>query len=178
MQRRMGGTALSSQGQTAHDRRISDSSRQRRSDPEESQPSGGGQTRGEIMNALNRWMPIWQAAAAAPAPPPPQAAPLAPPYRGGKAAVADTVGNLPICIISDKDAERLAKLKAECVICLNGFALGDEVKTMPCMHSFHTECLDLWLSSSALCPVCKYDLATLHPSLKTCSTDNKTPCSA
>ena len=29
---------------------------------------------------------------------------------------------------------------------------------MPCLHFFHTECIDKWLCNSRLCPICKFDI--------------------
>lgn len=43
----------------------------------------------------------------------------------------------------------------ECRICLLEYEDGEEVKTLPCMHRFHSECIDRWLAESRQCPVCK-----------------------
>lgn len=45
--------------------------------------------------------------------------------------------------------------KETCPICLDAFAAGDAVKTTPCLHQFHSECIDRWLLQKAECPVCK-----------------------
>ncbi|KAG1459813.1 hypothetical protein G6F46_006018 [Rhizopus delemar] len=45
-----------------------------------------------------------------------------------------------------------------CVICLDEFNMGEEVRKLPCGHEFHTECIDPWLTvKSASCPLCKYN---------------------
>ncbi|KAG2215002.1 hypothetical protein INT46_010813 [Mucor plumbeus] len=45
-----------------------------------------------------------------------------------------------------------------CVICLDEFALGDQVRKLPCGHEYHCECIDPWLTiKSASCPLCKHD---------------------
>jgi hypothetical protein len=41
-----------------------------------------------------------------------------------------------------------------CSVCL-GSLEEDEVKTLPCLHVFHTGCIDPWLRQSVLCPTCK-----------------------
>lgn len=45
-----------------------------------------------------------------------------------------------------------------CVICLEAFKMGDEVRELPCHHEYHTMCIDPWLTSkSCECPLCKFD---------------------
>lgn len=43
-----------------------------------------------------------------------------------------------------------------CAVCLEPYAAGQRVRTVPCFHSFHAACLDPWLSNKASCPVCKF----------------------
>lgn len=44
----------------------------------------------------------------------------------------------------------------ECSICLEPFRKDDLVKVTPCNHSFHSKCIDPWLTKhSTLCPVCR-----------------------
>jgi hypothetical protein len=43
-----------------------------------------------------------------------------------------------------------------CAVCLEAYAANDEVRTIPCFHTFHTRCIDPWLSQKAVCPVCKH----------------------
>jgi len=42
-----------------------------------------------------------------------------------------------------------------CRVCLLDYEDGDLVKTLPCMHRFHSECIDKWLATHRTCPVCK-----------------------
>jgi len=48
--------------------------------------------------------------------------------------------------------------ESECPVCFAGYDVGDELRTLPCMHIFHVECIDRWLTSgreaSCTCPVC------------------------
>ena len=42
-----------------------------------------------------------------------------------------------------------------CNICLAPYEVGDELRTVKCMHKFHKLCIDRWLRMNAVCPVCK-----------------------
>jgi len=45
-----------------------------------------------------------------------------------------------------------------CCICMDAFKSTDEVRTLPCMHIFHTNCIDKWLLRNRTCPICKFDI--------------------
>ncbi|XP_063588190.1 uncharacterized protein LOC134765451 [Penaeus indicus] len=47
-----------------------------------------------------------------------------------------------------------SKKSGECVICMIDFTVGDRVRYLPCMHTYHTECIDDWLMRSFTCPSC------------------------
>ncbi|CAG9328676.1 unnamed protein product [Blepharisma stoltei] len=49
---------------------------------------------------------------------------------------------------------------AKCMVCLCGYEIGEEVRTLPCFHMFHVRCVDEWLRRSALCPLCKTSIDT------------------
>ena len=43
-----------------------------------------------------------------------------------------------------------------CAVCLSEFEEGEELRTLPeCLHSFHVQCIDMWLFSHATCPICR-----------------------
>ena len=44
-----------------------------------------------------------------------------------------------------------------CPICLEPFVVNDTVRTIPCFHAFHKDCIDPWLAQKAICPVCKHN---------------------
>ena len=55
----------------------------------------------------------------------------------------------------DNDDEGYRK----CMVCLIEYEEGEELRTMPCMHFFHKECIDKWLlERGSTCPICKFNI--------------------
>eukprot|EP01060_Flectonema_neradi_P001130 TRINITY_DN10677_c0_g2_i2.p1 TRINITY_DN10677_c0_g2~~TRINITY_DN10677_c0_g2_i2.p1 ORF type:complete len:201 (+),score=41.00 TRINITY_DN10677_c0_g2_i2:131-733(+) len=49
--------------------------------------------------------------------------------------------------------------KCNCSICLSPFKVRQNLKKLPCSHTFHSQCLDRWLSEyNKFCPLCKYSI--------------------
>ncbi|XBH84309.1 hypothetical protein VPH35_072526 [Triticum aestivum] len=46
----------------------------------------------------------------------------------------------------------------ECVVCLESFKEGDDIRKLPCSHGFHSCCISDWLRVSCLCPQCRFAL--------------------
>ena len=44
---------------------------------------------------------------------------------------------------------------AECAVCLGEFRPDEGCRILPCMHCFHTACIDKWLARVESCPTCK-----------------------
>lgn len=61
---------------------------------------------------------------------------------------------LPSVAYSDPRAERRASVNRECVICMLDFTTGDRVKLLPCLHIYHSKCIQDWLHRSFTCPTC------------------------
>ena len=76
-------------------------------------------------------------------------------FRGVPAA-ASAVASLPeTTVTAGGDGE-----ETSCAVCLEGYTASDALRTMPCAHAFHGECIVEWLSVSSFCPLCRFRLPT------------------
>jgi len=74
-------------------------------------------------------------------------------------------GNIALQVTSDEALESMgvwhfspssAADERQCHICLEDFADEDELRALPCKHSFHVDCVDAWLKQkSNSCPTCR-----------------------
>jgi len=46
----------------------------------------------------------------------------------------------------------------KCMVCMEEFAAGESLRSLPCMHRYHMNCIDEWLARSRECPICKRDI--------------------
>lgn len=56
------------------------------------------------------------------------------------------------------DQHRSRTNMQQCMVCLELFQQGEELRVLPCFHYFHRVCIDQWLCRVAECPVCKHDI--------------------
>ncbi|CAI9111065.1 OLC1v1011200C1 [Oldenlandia corymbosa var. corymbosa] len=44
----------------------------------------------------------------------------------------------------------------DCAVCLENFRAGEKCRLLPiCRHSFHSDCVDIWLLRKPVCPICR-----------------------
>ncbi|GFP93578.1 E3 ubiquitin-protein ligase sdir1 [Phtheirospermum japonicum] len=43
-----------------------------------------------------------------------------------------------------------------CSVCLEQVNDGELIRSLPCLHQFHVNCIDPWLRQQGTCPVCKF----------------------
>jgi hypothetical protein len=47
----------------------------------------------------------------------------------------------------------------QCHICLTEYEDGEQIRTLPCKHEFHLQCVDKWLKEiHRVCPLCRGDV--------------------
>ncbi|KAF8396802.1 hypothetical protein HHK36_018435 [Tetracentron sinense] len=43
-----------------------------------------------------------------------------------------------------------------CSVCLEQVNIGELIRSLPCLHQYHANCIDPWLRQQGTCPVCKF----------------------
>ncbi|KAA0201701.1 hypothetical protein HAZT_HAZT005072 [Hyalella azteca] len=68
------------------------------------------------------------------------------------------------------------KVGAEkCTVCLSDYENDENVRRLPCLHLFHTACIDQWLATSKRCPICRVDIEQHNAKLDCDTLDEPTP---
>jgi len=44
----------------------------------------------------------------------------------------------------------------KCVVCLEDYSFGETITLLDCLHTYHSLCIDQWLTRSQLCPICRF----------------------
>ncbi|KAK9176920.1 hypothetical protein WN944_028939 [Citrus x changshan-huyou] len=68
------------------------------------------------------------------------------------------IKTIPLSLFTAKNKTTSKALREarDCAVCLLEFEENDYVRTLPgCSHSFHVDCIDIWLRSHANCPLCR-----------------------
>ncbi|XP_021838959.1 E3 ubiquitin-protein ligase SDIR1 isoform X2 [Spinacia oleracea] len=47
-----------------------------------------------------------------------------------------------------------------CSVCLEQVNVGELIRSLPCLHQYHANCIDPWLRQQGTCPVCKFKVGT------------------
>ncbi|KAG5235036.1 hypothetical protein OIU76_026265 [Salix suchowensis] len=80
---------------------------------------------------------------------------IEPPKRGLDPLV---ISSLPVFTYKLAEQTDHGEPVDECSICLGTIVEGDSVRVLPnCKHTFHVECIDIWLGSHSTCPICRTD---------------------
>ncbi|KAH7690370.1 E3 ubiquitin-protein ligase RNF38/44 protein [Dioscorea alata] len=91
------------------------------------------------------------------------------------------IQSLPILRFSKSSSSSSSN---QCSICLTDFQPNEHLRLLPsCSHSFHIDCIDIWLQSHPNCPLCRslilsqdfHRTPTMHPQLTTSSSPSSPP---
>jgi hypothetical protein len=64
----------------------------------------------------------------------------------------------------EKADDRIDEEEApSCAICMQEYKIDEEIRTLPCKHEFHCECVDKWLPMKKICPLCRHDITKKAP---------------
>jgi len=69
----------------------------------------------------------------------------------------ETIEALPTRVF-DGSRDEGGDSDGKCQICMEEFAEGDELRTLPCFHLFHSACVDQWLKVNCICPTCRHKI--------------------
>ena len=74
----------------------------------------------------------------------------------------ELINNLPVFKVDEKFMEKSQKEDnkienfEKCVICMEKYKINEDIKTLPCFHIFHKDCIEQWLKAGKdTCPICK-----------------------
>lgn len=77
-----------------------------------------------------------------------------PPPAGRGASLATLNATTAIIVHEGEGGGRDAGTN-QCMVCLETFEQGEELRILPCIHRFHKVCIDRWLMQRSECPTCK-----------------------
>ncbi|CAL8071394.1 unnamed protein product [Calicophoron daubneyi] len=69
------------------------------------------------------------------------------------------ISTLPLFTFDEDKREKMS----ECIICMCDYEVGEELRTLPCLHTYHRVCIDDWLMRSLTCPSCLEELRPASP---------------
>jgi hypothetical protein len=71
------------------------------------------------------------------------------------------INRLPLHTVTASELN--TSVRKQCSICLAPYEISESVRTLSCMHQYHSHCIDHWLESNSTCPICKFDIVLEQP---------------
>jgi len=69
-----------------------------------------------------------------------------------KGAKKEDINSLPVSVHTGDSKDK------SCPVCLCEYEKGQMLRTLPCLHRFHVECIDPWLEMNKICPTCRCEI--------------------
>lgn len=78
------------------------------------------------------------------------------PRRPSRGLDAESIESFPSFIYTEARGIEPGIGELECAVCLNEFKDDETLRLVtPCVHVFHADCVDIWLSYRSTCPICR-----------------------
>mmetsp|Transcript_4621 Transcript_4621/g.11848 ORF Transcript_4621/g.11848 Transcript_4621/m.11848 type:complete len:84 (-) Transcript_4621:55-306(-) len=81
-----------------------------------------------------------------------------PRVRSAQGVESHRLAQFPTCTFSSILDSAMRRNETDCSICMEAYSGEDVLRTLPCFHFYHQQCIDRWLASSQVCPICKFDV--------------------
>ncbi|XP_023637193.1 putative RING-H2 finger protein ATL35 isoform X2 [Capsella rubella] len=80
--------------------------------------------------------------------------------RARRGLEKEVIESFPSFLYSEVKGVKIGKGGVECAICLSEFEDQERLRWLPpCSHTFHANCIDVWLASRSTCPVCRANMS-------------------
>ncbi|XP_042215719.1 protein goliath-like [Homarus americanus] len=76
-------------------------------------------------------------------------------------AAKKALAKIPVKNLKSGDKEVATESEC-CAVCIEPYQVSDIVRTLPCQHEFHKNCVDPWLLEHRTCPMCKMDILRFY----------------
>ncbi|CAH8592358.1 unnamed protein product [Heterobilharzia americana] len=80
------------------------------------------------------------------------------------------ISTLPLFKFDESKREKLS----ECIICMCEYEEGEELRYLPCLHTYHRICIDDWLMRALTCPSCLEEIRPNSPAKVHSNNDSQT----
>jgi len=74
-----------------------------------------------------------------------------------RGASQESIDQLPARVFTKPSGSRTGE-EQKCNICLGNFEEGEQLRTLPCAHTFHQPCIDKWLQMNKICPIDRQEI--------------------
>ena len=60
--------------------------------------------------------------------------------------------------LESRAMSEVSRSNLDCLICIDGFVMGEIITTLLCSHIFYADCLTPWLMYNGVCPICQSEV--------------------